>query len=291
MFCFAFVCKQYEIRNNFIYNQSLYMKSKICLTLLGFLFCSVPGRNLVRLSDVFQKNTNQPIESATFRVKLAPTLPNSSGNFRITIPGDKSVLVVSSVGFNNTEIAVGKNSAVEVFMPQAVSTMEDIVVIGYGTAKKKDVTGATSSISGSQIEKIPVTNVAEALTGKLAGVQVTTVDGTPGAETVIRVRGGGSVTQDNSPLYIVDGFPVSSINDIATSDIASIDVLKDAFSSAIYGARGANGVVIVTTKKPKGGRTVVSYNGYGQVGTLRKTRCAISLRVCFGSIRIRETQK
>src|SRR4029079_6444537 len=131
----------------------------------------------------------------------------------------------------------------------------DVVVIGYGTAKKKDLTGATASISGSQLEKIPVSRSAEAITGRLAGVQVTTVDGAQGAEIVIRVRGGGSVTQDNSPLYIVDGFPVNSINDIAPADIATIDILKDAATSAIYGARGANGVVIITTKSPKAGKT------------------------------------
>ncbi len=108
------------------------------------------------------------------------------------------------------------------------------------------------------------------MTGRLAGVQVTTTDGQPGAEIVIRVRGGGSVTSDNSPLYIVDGLPVSSINDIAPTDIASIDILKDAASSAIYGARGANGVVIITTKSAKGGRTVVSLNSFGQARTLPK---------------------
>jgi TonB-linked SusC/RagA family outer membrane protein len=247
------------------------MKSKICLTLLGFMFCAIAWSQTRQVSGrVYRENTNQPIQSATVRVKngTAITTTDTAGNFRIAIPGDNAVLVVSSVGFSNTEVVVGSRSIVEIYMPQVISTMEDVVVIGYGTAKKKDLTGATASISGSQLEKIPVSSAAEAITGRLAGVQVTTVDGAPGAEIVIRVRGGGSVTQDNSPLYIVDGFPVNNINDIAPQDIASIDILKDASSAAIYGAKGANGVVIVTTKSAKGGKTVVSYNGFGQARTL-----------------------
>ena len=110
----------------------------------------------------------------------------------------------------------------------------------------------------------------------MAGVQVTTTDGSPDADILIRVRGGGSVTQDNTPLYIVDGFPVNKISDIDPNDIGSIDVLKDASSTAIYGARGANGVVIITTKKPAGGKTTITYNGYMQVKTLPKKLAVLS---------------
>jgi TonB-linked SusC/RagA family outer membrane protein len=272
--CVAYYdCNAYRVINqtNSKINLSLYMKSKFCLTLLGFLFCALSwGQTRQVIGHVYKENTNQPIPSATVRVKngTATTTADTAGNFRINVPAGNTVLVVSSIGFSNTEIAVGNLSVVDVFMPQVISTMNDVVVIGYGTARKKDITGATSSISGSQLEKIPVSNVAEAITGRLAGVQVTTVDGAPGAEIVIRIRGGGSVTQDNSPLYIVDGFPVSNINDIATTDIASFNVLKDASSAAIYGAKGANGVVLITTKSAKGGKTVVSYNGFGQVKTL-----------------------
>ena len=247
------------------------MKRSIYLALIACLFNVLAWSQTRQVTGrVYRENTNQPIPSATVRLKNGPatTITDSAGNFRIAVPNDNSVLMFSSVGFNNTEVAIGNRSIVEVFMPQVISTMEDVVVIGYGTAKKKDITGATSSISGSQLEKIPVSSAAEAITGRLAGVQVTTIDGAPGAEIVIRIRGGGSVTQDNSPLYIVDGFPVNNINDIAPNDIASIDILKDASSSAIYGAKGANGVVIVTTKSAKGGRTIVSYNGFGQIKTL-----------------------
>ena len=126
--------------------------------------------------------------------------------------------------------------------------LDEIVVIGYGTVNRKDITGSVSSVKGKDLAQIPVSTAAEALTGKMAGVQVVTTEGSPDAEINIRVRGGGSITQDNSPLYIVDGFPVSSISDIPSSTIQSIDVLKDASSTAIYGARGANGVIIITTK-------------------------------------------
>ena len=140
--------------------------------------------------------------------------------------------------------------------------MNEVVAIGYGTMRKIDLTGAVSSVSAKQLKDIPVTSAAMAIVGKMPGVQVTQTEGSPDAEIKIRVRGGGSITQDNSPLYIVDGFPVGTISDIAPTDIESINVLKDASSTAIYGARGANGVIIITTKGGSEGKTKVSYNTY-----------------------------
>jgi len=136
-----------------------------------------------------------------------------------------------------------------------------VVVVGYGTMKRKDLIGSVTSITGNELKDIPVTSAISALTGRLAGVSITTSEGGPDAKTSILVRGAGSITGDNSPLYIVDGMSVSSISDISTADIASIDVLKDASSTAIYGARGANGVVIVTTKSGIIGKPKVSYSG------------------------------
>src|SRR5436189_2277412 len=199
------------------------------------------------------------------------TQTDKDGNFTLTVSGSANVVLsFSSVGYKTSSISTDGKTPVTVQLEKLAKLEEEVVVVGYTTVKKKDLTGATSSMSGKEIEKIPVTNVAEAMTGRMAGVQVTTTDGAPGAEIVIRVRGGGSVTQDNSPLYIVDGFPVSSINDIAPTDIVNIDILKDASSAAIYGARGANGVVIITTKSAKGGKTVVSFNSYFQGRTLPK---------------------
>jgi TonB-dependent starch-binding outer membrane protein SusC len=195
---------------------------------------------------------------------------DATGNFSLTVAGRKSVtLSFSFVGYRSETVTTNGSAPVTVSLKkEQAAAADEVVVIGYGTAKKKDVTGATASMSSKDLEKIPLSSAAEAMTGRLPGVQVTTTDGQPGAEIVIRVRGGGSVTQDNSPLYIVDGFPVSSISDIAPTDIASIDILKDAASSAIYGARGANGVVIITTKSAKGGKTSISLNSFVQARTL-----------------------
>ena len=249
------------------------MKREIYLSLLSLLFCVFAFAQTKQVSGrVTKQGSDEGLSGVTVTLKGTPTITttNSEGRYTIDVSASGNpVLVYSYVGHQSVEKKVA-GATMDVFLQEGGSSLEDVVVIGYGTARKKDLTGATSSISGTQLEKIPVSSAAEAMTGRLAGVQVTTVDGAPGAEIVIRVRGGGSVTQDNSPLYIVDGFPVSNINDIAPTDIASIDILKDASSSAIYGSRGANGVVLITTKSAKGGKTVVSYNGFGQVRTLPK---------------------
>ncbi len=217
--------------------------------------------------------TGKPIQGINVLIKKTKkgTTTDSDGNFSITDQGTGNTeLVFSSVGYTSKSVSTDGSGPISVTLEKQISTQDEVVVIGYGTARKRDLTGATSSLSGTTLEKIPLSSAAEAMTGRLAGVSVATTDGAPGAEIIIRVRGGGSVTQDNSPLYIVDGFPVSSINDIAPTDIASIDILKDASSTAIYGARGANGVVIVTTKSAKGGKTVVTFNSFYQQRQLPK---------------------
>ena len=162
----------------------------------------------------------------------------------------------------------GRTSGINIHMTESASMLEDVVVIGYGTQKRGNLTGSISSVSGKILEKVQTTSAAEAIVGKLPGVQVTTVDGSPDAEVKILVRGGGSITQDNSPLIILDGFEVSSLNDVPPTDIESIEVLKDAASTAIYGARGANGVILVSTKNPTEGRVSISLNTYIQTKTL-----------------------
>ncbi|WP_230680390.1 SusC/RagA family TonB-linked outer membrane protein [Pontibacter rufus] len=198
------------------------------------------------------------------------TATGVDGSYTLPLADGDGTLVFSFIGYEPQEVPVNGQSTINVSLSPDAEALEEveIVSIGYGTIKRENLTGAVSSMSGAELKKIPVSSVAEAMTGRMPGVQVTTTDGAPGAEIVVRVRGGGSVTQDNSPLYIVDGFPVGSINDIAPSDIASIDILKDAASAAIYGARGANGVVIITTKSAKSGKTSVSYNGYVQARAL-----------------------
>ena len=181
-----------------------------------------------------------------------------------TIPNcpPDAVLVFSYIGYDQIEVPVQGKATLDVKITATSSVLDEIVVIGYGTVKKKDITGSVSSVQGKDLTRIPVSTAAEALTGKMAGVQVVTTEGSPDAEINIRIRGGGSITQNNSPLYIVDGFPVTSISDIPSSEIQSVDVLKDASSTAIYGARGANGVIIITTKGGVEGTARVSYNAY-----------------------------
>ncbi len=199
------------------------------------------------------------------------TISDADGNYQLNVNDPQNdVLVFRFIGYTQQEVPVNSRSTVNVEMEMTSFGIEEVVAIGYGTVSRRDLTGSVSSVSGDKLRDIPVTSTAQALTGRLAGVQITTTEGSPDAEIKIRVRGGGSITQDNSPLYIVDGFPVSSISDIAPTDIASIDVLKDASSTAIYGARGANGVVIITTRSGVEGEIRVDYNMYYGVKQLAK---------------------
>ncbi len=182
---------------------------------------------------------------------------------------DKAVLIVRYVGMKEAkEQLKGRRTNIVIQMIEDSNHLDDVVVIGYGTQKRGNLTGAISTVSGAELEKVPTTSVAEAIVGRLPGVQVTAADGSPDADITILIRGGGSITQDNTPLILVDGFEVSSLKDIPPTDVESIDVLKDAASTAIYGARGANGVILVTTKKPNEGRISINLNAYLQTKTL-----------------------
>lgn len=180
-------------------------------------------------------------------------------------------LVVSYVGYITREVKVTNQNMLKIVMKEDAQLLDDVVVIGYGTVKKRDLTGSVATVSGDNLKANPVADITQAIQGRLAGVVITAQDGRPGATMDIRVRGGGSVTQSNAPLYIVDGMPVESISDIPASQIKSIDVLKDASSTAIYGARGANGVILVTTNAADSERSSVTYEGYIQVKSVAKT--------------------
>ena len=188
---------------------------------------------------------------------------DATGSFALDAPGTGTVtLVISYSGFKTQTLRVDGKSAVSVSLEKDVSTLEDVVVVGYSTIARKDLTGSVSSVNSKQLKDIPISSAAEAIQGRLAGVQAIASEGAPGADIIIRVRGGSSITQDNGPLYIVDGVQVeNALTVLSPQDIASIDVLKDASTTAIYGARGANGVVIITTKAGRPGKTTVTYNG------------------------------
>ncbi len=188
---------------------------------------------------------------------------DASGKFLIkTSTTGKITLLVSYTGYKSAIVTVEDTEEVTVKLEKQEVAMDDVVVIGYSSVRRKDLTGSVSSVTNKQFKDVPVSSAAEALQGRLAGVQIQATEGAPGADLVVRVRGGGSITQDNAPLYIVDGVQVeNALAVLAPQDIATIDVLKDASTTSIYGARAANGVVIITTKSGKGGKTQVAYNG------------------------------
>lgn len=220
----------------------------------------------IRVGGKVTDEAGSPLPGVSVIVEGTPrgTTTDSKGAYSLSLPSANASLTFSFLGYQKQTVKPASRTKLDMVLKAESKVIDDIVVVGYGTMAKRDLTGAVSSIRGDAVAGVPVSNVVSALTGRLAGVHITTSDGAPDAEVRIRIRGGGSITQDNSPLFIVDGFPVDNINNVASTDIQSIDVLKDASSTAIYGARGANGVVIVTTKSAKGGRTTVTYNGYGQ---------------------------
>lgn len=186
------------------------------------------------------------------------------GNWALTVPTGSN-LVVSCIGYVDQKFTVqAGRDKYDVVLQESSTMLDETVVIGYGTVKVRDLTGSVAAVSSKDLE-VPVASVGEALQGKMAGVVVSLNDATPGAEPQIRVRGAKSITQTNNPLYIVDGFPVSSLVNVPSDQIKSINVLKDAAATAIYGSRGAAGVVIVTTKSAVEGQTQVTYNGFVQI--------------------------
>jgi TonB-dependent starch-binding outer membrane protein SusC len=225
-------------------------------------------------------DTGAPLAGASVIPKGMKTgaQTDAAGNFKLSITtvGDVT-LTISFTGFDNKTIVTSGNDAVSVQLTKDNAVMEDIVVVGYSTVRRKDLTGSVSSVSAKQMKDIPIASAAEAIQGRLAGVQAVVSEGAPGADVVIRVRGGSSITQDNSPLYIVDGVPVeNALQVLSPQDIASIDVLKDASTTAIYGARAANGVMIITTKTGRPGKTQLTYNGAFGFRELPKTTDVLS---------------
>lgn len=204
------------------------------------------------------------------------TTTGPDGSFTINLPSDgkKHNLLISHSGFESLTVPItATTGALSFRLKRSAKALEDVVVIGYQTVRRRDVLASVSSVSSRQLRDIPLNSAEESLAGRLAGVQVTGSEGSPNAQVLIRVRGGGSITQDNSPLYIVDGIQLdNALSTISIQDIESIDVLKDAASTSIYGARGANGVVIITTKggRNTGGKTIISYSGFVGVNKLSK---------------------
>ncbi|MFL9831501.1 TonB-dependent receptor [Flavobacterium sp. ST-87] len=242
------------------------LNKKYYFILLGILFyLPMLGQQTTITGVVKDAKTGMPLPGVTVLIKSTTqgTSTDLDGNYSIKVDS-KGILQFSYIGYKTSESPVIGKTTININLTEESNQLDEIVVVGYGTAKRKDLTGSVVSVKGKELAAYPVPNVATAMQGKMPGVTITALDGRPDSKVSIRVRGGGSITQSNDPLFIVDGFPVSNINDIPASQIASIDVLKDASSTAIYGARGANGVVLITTKAPTSGKVSVTYSGNTQ---------------------------
>jgi TonB-linked SusC/RagA family outer membrane protein len=246
--------------------------------LLLFVFSALPlFAQQKDISGVVKDEKGETIIGAAVKVKGTDlgTVTDINGAFNFKdLPADKQVLEISYVGMDPQEVAI-KGDKVDVTMKEKSKELDAVVVTGYGSTKKRDLVTSISSVNAEDLKNVPVTSAAEALEGKLTGVTVTQTEGSPDATTKIRVRGGGSLTQNAEPLYIVDGFPVSDISNLAPTDIQSVDVLKDASATAIYGAQGANGVIIITTKDAstdKDGKSKISVDYTGYIGWKKVTK-------------------
>jgi len=246
-------------------------------------------------------NSDEPMIGANVVIKGTSdgTITDFDGAFELNVPKG-AVLIVSSVGYKSQEIKVGNQTSLTIHMLEDTEVLEDVVVVGYGTMRKVDLTGSVGSVSGDKLRESVIVNADQMLQGRVAGVQVSANSGAPGAAASIRVRGASSINGDNEPLYIIDGIPmngtgtsiagfdwaggsngqnrVSPLAAIAPGDIVSMDVLKDASACAIYGAAGANGVVIITTKRGQEGKINISYDGYLGVQTFAKKMDMMNLQ-------------
>jgi len=201
----------------------------------------------------------------------AGTVTDINGAYKLTVPSNTKTLTFSYVGYESQTIQIGNRRTIDVKLVAQSTILDEVVAIGYAKVKRKDLTGSSVSVGAKELAMSPVTTAAQALAGKAAGVQVIQQSGAPGADINITVRGGTSITQGTEPLYIVDGFQMeNALQQVDINDIESIDVMKDASATAIYGARGSNGVVLITTKSGRKGKTEVSYNGFVSFNRLGK---------------------
>ena len=236
-----------------------------CVTGIIFLSASMPGiaQNSFQVSGVVQTDKGMPVSAATIKVKHENihVLSGNTGGFKISVPSGNDTLIFSYVGYETKEVPVNNVSFINVQLHAVDTSLNDVIVVGYGTQKKSDLTGSIVSLSGKDLKNNAVSNVSELIQGKAAGVYVSTGSGQPGQTSVVRIRGFGTVNS-NDPIYVVDGEIFDNINSLNPNDIANIEVLKDASATAIYGSRGSNGVILITTKKGISGETITALDAY-----------------------------
>jgi len=255
------------MKKNVLLNKFNVSKKSLLIFLLTICTCYAAFAQNRQITGKVSSTDGTPVPGATVKVKgsVNGVTTDVNGVFKLSAP-DNATLVVSFIGYETQEVKTGTGSVYNVSLATSTSTLSEVTVVsvGYGTSKRTDLTGAISSVSGATVAKVPVTSLDQALQGRAAGVQVTNNDASPGGNVTVLIRGVGSLASyGNGPLYVVDGYPVSTgINNINPNDIATIDVLKDASATAIYGIRAANGVVIITTKKGKKDGVQVSLDAY-----------------------------
>lgn len=248
-----------------------WMIMKFTIVLLSFFTLqsqagSHPGTLLppVTINGTVVNSKGEPLQNVSVLIAGTNigTITNTAGHFTLTASNNRNiVLEISSVGFQTKTVKVGNETEILITLTEDVTGLADVVVVGYGTQRKSDLTGAISSVSSKDFAEQHVTRLDQALQGRATGVQVTNVDGAPGSDVRIRIRGANSVLGSNDPLYVIDGYVGADFNMVNPNDIQSIEILKDASSTAIYGSRGSNGVVIITTKKGVRGTTKIDYQG------------------------------
>lgn len=254
-----------------------FLKKLIYLVLFQISFFTAFAQSPLQISGIVSDEEGTPLPGVNLIIKDSKvgTISGSDGSFSLSVPANikNPVLVASYLGFATIEINVGTRTRHLIILKEDAKGLDEVVVIGYGTTTKRDLTGAIAKTDMEEMMKAPVTGFDQAFAGRVAGVQVLSKEGQPGTDAEIVIRGTNSLTQDNSPLYVIDGFPIeSSLSSVVDpGDIESIEVLKDASATAIYGARGANGVIIITTKRGKEGAPVISYDGFYGFQTVTKT--------------------
>jgi TonB-linked SusC/RagA family outer membrane protein len=216
-------------------------------------------KQTVFISGTVTDEKNQPLPGVTIKIKndSKTTVSDMNGDYKISVSGPDAILVFSFIGFDKKEVRVNDKSIVNVSLTSSTSGLNEVVVIGYNAVKKSDLTASVSSISKEAMSQRTIFSLADAMKGKAAGVQITQNDGTPGSESTIRIRGASSVSASSTPLYVIDGILQDDANNISPGDVESIEILKDASGTSMYGSRGANGVIIITTKMGKDGKTKV----------------------------------
>ena len=252
-------------------NKSLMFQ--VCMVL--FMLLVAPVKGLAQGVTISGQVTDDMDVVIGATVKVVPgntgTVTDVDGNFKLTVPSSAKSLVISYVGYKTKTVDIKGRTQINVQLEPEAQMLDEVVSIGYAKVKRKDLTGATASVNGKELVNVPVSSAAQALAGKAAGVNIISKSGAPGSSSTVTVRGGMSLTQGSEPLYIVDGFEMSNaLENIDVNDIESIDVLKDASSTAIYGARGSNGIILITTKSGHKGKTQINYNTYFAFDVLSK---------------------